>query len=147
MTITVRLVTIHHLIQIKKTEKIFFFFFLWWELLGAALLTTFLSIIQQFYLLSSCCNFQYLFCNQKFVPVNTFVSGFFRHKMYIWLYIYLASSSSIMLKFIYVIAWISSSFLKNLYWGVLWMYCIFCFCVLNHSFVYRVYSSVSFYRM
>lgn len=70
------------------------------------------SIIQQFYLLSSCYYFQYLFCNQKFVPVNNFVSGFFRNKIYIWLYLYLASSSR-MLKLIHVIAWISSLLKKN----------------------------------
>lgn len=98
MTATVSLVTIHHLIQIKKKERLKFSFMM--RTLRSYTLNNF-SIIQQFYLLSSCYYFQYLFCNQKFV------SGFFRNKIYIWLYLYLASSSR-MLKFIHVIAQISS---------------------------------------
>ena len=71
----------------REIKKIFFMM----RTLRSYTLNNF-SIIQQFYLLSSCYYFQYLFCNQKFVPVNNFVSGFFRNKIYIWLYIYLASS-------------------------------------------------------
>lgn len=90
------------------------------------------SIIQQFYLLSSCYYFQYLFCNQKFVPVNNFVSGFFRNKIYIWLYLYLASSSR-MLKLIHVIAWISSLLKKIILRSVMDVlhFLFVCFCVLN----------------
>lgn len=91
----------------REIKKIFFMM----RTLRSYTLNNF-SIIQQFYLLSSCYYFQYLFCNQKFVPVNNFVSGFFRNKIYIWLYLYLASSSR-MLKLIHVIAWISSLLKKN----------------------------------
>lgn len=117
-----QLVTIHHLIQIKKKERLKFSFMM--RTLRSYTLNNF-SIIQQFYLLSSCYYFQYLFCNQKFV------SGFFRNKIYIWLYLYLASSSR-MLKFIHVIAWISSLLKKNCieeYYGCTAFFV--CFCVLN----------------
>lgn len=114
----------------KKEREIKKFFFMM-RALRSYTLNNF-SIIQQFYLLSSCYYFQYLFCNQKFVPVNNFVSGFFRNKIYIWLYLYLASSSR-MLKLIHVIAWISSLLKKIILRSVMDVlhFLFVCFCVLN----------------
>lgn len=111
----------------REIKKIFFMM----RTLRSYTLNNF-SIIQQFYLLSSCYYFQYLFCNQKFVPVNNFVSGFFRNKIYIWLYLYLASSSR-MLKLIHVIAWISSLLKKIILRSVMDVlhFLFVCFCVLN----------------
>lgn len=107
----------------NKKEREIKNFFLWWELLGATLLTTFLSyssfmyyhhvIISNIYFVTRSLYLLTILCLAS--SVTKYISGF----IYIWLLHPECWNSSMLLPE-------SVVYLKKLYWGVLWMYCIFC---------------------